>query len=469
MSKPMLPSFSTIIDAASSATSSPLPRPAGMSFRLDIQGNIKLPPLSSNEPQTPVLRTNLLSITPTTSMLRMGNVSISGSSNIHNESNFRSYDVSHVTGSEPVIASAPLVQQQQQQQQLHHPISRTSNTTPSAGASLSLNLKLAETSSLHHTPSKKPRANKRSSSANTSLILADPEPVENSSVSGKKKSTKTKSFAFITHSQETFPSNEPSIDNAQLARRKRRRTSKNESETLKREFEVNPAPSKERRAELAAICNMSEKAIQVWFQNRRQNFRKKLRSDSKQLNSPLTDSEGSKSNCSTSPTVDKPQHNISTESITLVNDDKTDDSFSSAPKQSDTENTPSMTVTSNRRNSANATIVTPVDEQKFQKKLKLDVPRYTTATTLTEKESSPSEKGKVLTFRLKQDNELARVYTSPNNRVNKLINGSAIQSMHSTPIKGNTENNKINESIASGKLNFNSNRGILKELDVNAV
>lgn len=196
MSKPMLPSFSTIIDAASSATSSPLPRPASMSFRLDIQGNIKLPPLSSNEPQTPVLRTNLLSITPTTSMLRMGNVSISGSSNIHNESNFRSYDVSHVTGSEPVIASAPLVQQQQQQQQLH-PISRTSNTTPSAGASLSLNLKLAETSSLHHTPSKKPRANKRSSSANTSLILADPEPVENSSVSGKKKSTKAKSLSLI--------------------------------------------------------------------------------------------------------------------------------------------------------------------------------------------------------------------------------------------------------------------------------
>lgn len=84
-----------------------------------------------------------------------------------------------------------------------------------------------------------------------------------------------KLFAFISHSQETFLSNEPCIDNASLARRKRRRTSKHELSILQQEFGFNPTPSKARRIYLAQQCNMTEKAVQIWFQNKRQSVKKK--------------------------------------------------------------------------------------------------------------------------------------------------------------------------------------------------
>ena len=77
---------------------------------------------------------------------------------------------------------------------------------------------------------------------------------------------KKRAFAFITHSQETFPKKEPKIDNAPLARRKRRRTSFQELSILQAEFEKCPAPTKEKRIELADRCHMTEKAIQIWFQ-----------------------------------------------------------------------------------------------------------------------------------------------------------------------------------------------------------
>ncbi|QLQ78336.1 hypothetical protein HG537_0A05830 [Torulaspora globosa] len=83
-------------------------------------------------------------------------------------------------------------------------------------------------------------------------------------------SEKKRAFAFITHSQETFPTKEPKIDNAPLARRKRRRTSTQELNILQAEFNQCPAPDKRKRQELAERCNMSEKAIQIWFQNKRQ-------------------------------------------------------------------------------------------------------------------------------------------------------------------------------------------------------
>lgn len=70
---------------------------------------------------------------------------------------------------------------------------------------------------------------------------------------------------------------------------------------------------------------------------------------------------------------------------------------------------------------------------------------------------------------MKQDNELSRVYTSPNNRVNKLINGTNIKDFVTTPVKEVTDENvKMSENMnTAGKLNFSSNRGILKELNIN--
>ncbi|ABN67269.2 homeobox- domain containing protein [Scheffersomyces stipitis CBS 6054] len=103
-------------------------------------------------------------------------------------------------------------------------------------------------------------------SASASLPPPPPQPVTSSNDS--------KSYAFISHSPATFPSQEPSIDNAPLARRKRRRTSPNELSILNKEFLVGSTPNKMRRIEIAAKVNMTEKAVQIWFQNKRQSLRK---------------------------------------------------------------------------------------------------------------------------------------------------------------------------------------------------
>ncbi|CAN3374649.1 hypothetical protein DIRU0_D22166 [Diutina rugosa] len=83
-----------------------------------------------------------------------------------------------------------------------------------------------------------------------------------------------KAWAFISHSPATYPTQEPSIDNAPLARRKRRRTSPNELSILNKEFELGSTPNKQRRQEIAAKVSMTEKAVQIWFQNKRQSLRK---------------------------------------------------------------------------------------------------------------------------------------------------------------------------------------------------
>lgn len=97
-----------------------------------------------------------------------------------------------------------------------------------------------------------------------------------------KKNNQDKIFAFISHSPQTFPLQEPFIDNAQLARRKRRRTTRHELSILQNEFELGPTPSRLRRQEIAAKVKMDEKAVQIWFQNKRQSLKRtKNKSDTK--------------------------------------------------------------------------------------------------------------------------------------------------------------------------------------------
>lgn len=92
----------------------------------------------------------------------------------------------------------------------------------------------------------------------------------------ESKSTNDSQYAFISHSIKSFPSKEPKIDNIQLARRKRRRTNSKDLEILQREFDLNDNPNKLRRQRIASMVNMNERAVQVWFQNKRQ-LRKKQR------------------------------------------------------------------------------------------------------------------------------------------------------------------------------------------------
>ncbi|CCK69388.1 Yhp1p KNAG_0C02770 [Huiozyma naganishii CBS 8797] len=101
-------------------------------------------------------------------------------------------------------------------------------------------------------------------SSTSSALAASPE---SSSSSSRKR------FSFITHSKETFP--KKLINGEEVSSKpKRRRTTKEQKDILKKAFERNKAPNKQEKLELAKKCNMSEKAIQVWFQNQRQYIRK---------------------------------------------------------------------------------------------------------------------------------------------------------------------------------------------------
>lgn len=124
----------------------------------------------------------------------------------------------------------------------------------------------------------------QTSAANTSVDY-DADSSMNSSINDSmvKPATKrkasstvspTKDFAFISHSPATYPSQEPSIDNASLARRKRRRTSPHELAILNLEFEVGSTPNKMRRTDISRRVNMTEKAVKIWFQNKRQSLRR---------------------------------------------------------------------------------------------------------------------------------------------------------------------------------------------------
>uniref|UniRef100_A0A060T7T9 ARAD1B22660p n=1 Tax=Blastobotrys adeninivorans TaxID=409370 RepID=A0A060T7T9_BLAAD len=114
----------------------------------------------------------------------------------------------------------------------------------------------------------------QTTSPDTQSTSVDSSQSENKGPTTPEKDTPSKSYAFITHSPETYPNSEPSVDNSQLVRRKRRRTTAFELSVLEQEFAQCSKPSKHHRADIAQRVGMSEKAVQIWFQNRRQSARK---------------------------------------------------------------------------------------------------------------------------------------------------------------------------------------------------
>ncbi|KAM0754019.1 hypothetical protein T439DRAFT_271945, partial [Meredithblackwellia eburnea MCA 4105] len=51
--------------------------------------------------------------------------------------------------------------------------------------------------------------------------------------------------------------------------KRRRRTSPTELAILEQQFAINPLPTHQDRNRIAKILNMTPRALQVWFQNRR--------------------------------------------------------------------------------------------------------------------------------------------------------------------------------------------------------
>ncbi|KAK4997091.1 Homeobox protein yox1 [Elasticomyces elasticus] len=85
-------------------------------------------------------------------------------------------------------------------------------------------------------------------------------------------------YAFLVHSQSTLPNNlPPDVDNKPLARQKRRRTSPEDQAILEAEYLRNPKPDKQARIDIVSRVALGEKEVQIWFQNRRQNSRRKSR------------------------------------------------------------------------------------------------------------------------------------------------------------------------------------------------
>ncbi|KAL2813929.1 hypothetical protein BDW59DRAFT_154582 [Aspergillus cavernicola] len=91
-----------------------------------------------------------------------------------------------------------------------------------------------------------------------------------------ESTTASSSYAFLVHSQKTLTQNlPPRVDNKLLARQKRRRTSPEDHAILEAEYQRNPKPDKAARASVVSRVSLGEKEVQIWFQNRRQNDRRK--------------------------------------------------------------------------------------------------------------------------------------------------------------------------------------------------
>ncbi|KAJ5808463.1 hypothetical protein N7474_009732 [Penicillium riverlandense] len=122
--------------------------------------------------------------------------------------------------------------------------------------------------------------------------MSDPESSVAASSSPSLSATDSNAlnYAFLVHSQKTLTQNlPPRVDNKLLARQKRRRTrrvsanrrdrvclySPEDHAVLEAEYQKNPKPDKVARASIVSRVSLGEKEVQIWFQNRRQNDRRK--------------------------------------------------------------------------------------------------------------------------------------------------------------------------------------------------
>ncbi|KAJ6079131.1 hypothetical protein N7467_008884 [Penicillium canescens] len=108
--------------------------------------------------------------------------------------------------------------------------------------------------------------------------MSDPEPSVAISSSPSLPATDSNplNYAFLVHSQKTLTQNlPPRVDNKLLARQKRRRTSPEDHAILESEYQQNPKPDKIARTNIVNRVSLGEKEVQIWFQNRRQNDRRK--------------------------------------------------------------------------------------------------------------------------------------------------------------------------------------------------
>ncbi|PVH97758.1 hypothetical protein DM02DRAFT_616305 [Periconia macrospinosa] len=112
-------------------------------------------------------------------------------------------------------------------------------------------------------------------------------------------------LAFLVHSANSIANSlPPDVDNKPLARQKRRRTSKEDEDILKAEYRKNPKPDKATRLDIVSRVALGEKEVQIWFQNKRQNDRRR----SRPLDSSSTPALMSSSSLMSDPPVEDEMH-----------------------------------------------------------------------------------------------------------------------------------------------------------------
>ncbi|OAL44587.1 hypothetical protein IQ07DRAFT_592267 [Pyrenochaeta sp. DS3sAY3a] len=108
--------------------------------------------------------------------------------------------------------------------------------------------------------------------------MSSSSPIPSSSPAQSRPASLNGQLAFLVHSPETVANHmPPDVDNKALARQKRRRTSKEDEDILKAEYQKNPKPDKTARLDIVSKVALGEKEVQIWFQNKRQNDRRRSR------------------------------------------------------------------------------------------------------------------------------------------------------------------------------------------------
>lgn len=113
----------------------------------------------------------------------------------------------------------------------------------------------------------------KTESPDRTIILNAPTPDQ------LQQSSDRSSVSSVSSADSSFTGSPPvsrsnSITRGEQPTRKRRRTSPDELQILEYEFARNSRPCKEDRERIAALTSKDEKAVQVWFQNKRQSFRR---------------------------------------------------------------------------------------------------------------------------------------------------------------------------------------------------
>ncbi|KAH3686779.1 hypothetical protein WICPIJ_002258 [Wickerhamomyces pijperi] len=270
-------------------------------------------------------------------------------------------------------------------------------------------------------------------------------------------SAEKRSYAFISHSPSTYPSHEPSIDNHQLARRKRRRTSPLELSILQSEFELGTTPNKARRSDIAARVNMTEKAVQIWFQNRRQTLRRQCSSEKEVhhlepifVQHPFSSGVGAGVEVINDCQTQEPAEPESENPIETDNDTEHKDS-------SDTLTTPLKTPSRQSQQS----VTTPSSILKFRlqdSRSKSANPSFstTTSTSTTTTATATSNKSKILT-------PISEKHTTRQTK-SQPVSFNIVQNLDSSPLE-NQENRtsplKFRESSSSAQV-LNGESGAIR-------